>query len=90
MESKFFYIRVENLSMPYVECHHVERRDTPFKDRLGSVVSRLRRAQCTANSLIHQRLFSQRRNSLHCVMSVGTMTRSDETLTDFALLLHLA
>ena len=31
MESKFFYIRVENLCMPSVECHHVERRDAPLR-----------------------------------------------------------
>ena len=60
-----------------------------FKDWLGSVVGRPRRAQCVENDLVHQCLFSQRHNLLRCVMSVGTMARRDEMLTIFALLLRL-
>ena len=52
-----------------------------FKDGLGGIIGRLCGTQCVTNNLVCQRFFSQHRNLLRCVTSVGTMTRSDETLT---------
>ena len=50
------------------------------EDGLSGILGRLWGTQCVANSLVRQRFFSQCGNLLRCVTSVGTMTRSDETL----------